>query len=271
MVASGVGRLPLISAQARSSETLSASRRRARSILGSCGRDARSASRQARSNVSSILFVPKATARRSWQPSMTAGQPVPKVSVLTEETAEIAVAETATFMVAPPARPAVRLARELGSPCRKVCRPYVLGGTFPANACRRQSQHMRRRRPLYRALGNLESVREHVWGRDYVRDVPRGDVLDCKTERAGERMAEAPRRSIRKLDFYCADPRGRVAFPSLDLFNLPRFTAAAFFWTRDCVGELLLSGVTIMPALLRRARQEYARGAHEESAKGWSG
>jgi hypothetical protein len=26
-----------------------------------------------------------------------------------------------------------------------------------------------------------------------VRDVPRGDVLDCKTERAGERMAEAPR------------------------------------------------------------------------------
>jgi hypothetical protein len=114
-------------------------------------------------------------------------------------------------------------------------------------------------------------VREHVWGRDYVRDVPRGDVLDCKTERAGERMAEAPRRSIRKLDFYCADPRGRVAFPSLDLFNLPRFTAAAFFWTRDCVGELLLSGVTIMPALLRRARQEYARGAHEESAKGWSG
>jgi hypothetical protein len=72
-------------------------------------------------------------------------------------------------------------------------------------------------------------VREHVWGRDYVRDVPRGDVLDCKTERAGERMAEAPRRSIRKLDFYCADPRGRVAFPSLDLFNLPRFTAAAFF------------------------------------------
>src|SRR5262249_27555724 len=47
-----------------------------------------------------MLFVPKATARRSWQPSMTAGQPVPKVSVLTEETAEIAVAETATFMVA---------------------------------------------------------------------------------------------------------------------------------------------------------------------------
>jgi hypothetical protein len=131
---------------------------------------------------------------------------------------------------------------------------------------------MRRGRPLYRALGSLESVRGHVWGRDYVRDVPRGDVLDCKTERAGERMAEAPRRSIRKLDFYCADPRGRVAFPSLDdLFNLPRFTAAAFFWTRDCVGELLLSGVTIMPALLRRARQEYARGAHEESAKGWSG
>jgi hypothetical protein len=74
--------------------------------------------------------------------------------------------------------------------------------------------------------------------------VPRGDVLDCKTERAGERMAEPPRRSIRKLDFYCADSRGRVAFPSLDLFNLPRFTAAAFFWTRDCVGELLLSGVT---------------------------
>src|SRR5262245_18771383 len=92
MVASGVGRLPLISAQARSSETLSASRRHARSILGSRGRDARSASRQARSNVSSILFVPKATARRSWQPSITAGQPVPKVSVLTEETAEIAVA-----------------------------------------------------------------------------------------------------------------------------------------------------------------------------------
>jgi hypothetical protein len=46
-----------------------------------------------------------------------------------------------------------------------------------------------------------------------VRDVPRGDVLDCKTERAGERMVEAPRRSIRKLDLYCADPRGRVAFP----------------------------------------------------------
>jgi hypothetical protein len=42
-------------------------------------------------------------------------------------------------------------------------------------------------------------------------------------------MAEAPRRSIRKLDFHCADPRGHVAFPSLDLFNLPRFTAAAFF------------------------------------------
>jgi hypothetical protein len=102
---------------------------------------------------------------------------------------------------------------------------------------------MRRGRPLYRALGNLESVRGHVWGRDYVRDVPRGDVLDCKTERAGERMAEAPRRSIRKLDFHCADPRGHVAFPSLDLFNLPRFTAAAFFWTRDCVGELLLSRV----------------------------
>jgi hypothetical protein len=79
-----------------------------------------------------------------------------------------------------------------------------------------------------------------------VRDVPRGDVLDCKTERAGERMAEAPRRSIRKLDFYCADPRGRVAFPSLDLFNLPRFTAAAIFWTRDCVGELLLWAV-VMP------------------------
>ena len=75
---------------------------------------------------------------------------------------------------------------------------------------------------------------------------PRGDVLDCKTERAGERMAEAPRRSIRKLDFYCADPRGRIAFPSLDLFNLPRFTAAAFFWTRDCVGELLLWAV-VMP------------------------
>ena len=70
---------------------------------------------------------------------------------------------------------------------------------------------MRRRRQLYRALGNLESVPGHVWGRDYVRDVPRGDVLDCKTERAGERMAEAPRRGIRMLDFYYADPRGRVA------------------------------------------------------------
>jgi hypothetical protein len=68
---------------------------------------------------------------------------------------------------------------------------------------------MRRGRPLYRALGSLESVRGHVWGRDYVRDVPRDDVLDCKTERAGERMAEAPRRSIRKLDFYCADPLHR--------------------------------------------------------------
>jgi hypothetical protein len=111
---------------------------------------------------------------------------------------------------------------------------------------------MRRGRPLYRALGNLESVRGHVWGRDYVRDVPRGDVLDCKTERAGERMAEGPRRSIRKPDFYCADPRGRVAFPSLDLFNLPRFTAAAFFWTRDCVGELLLWTV-VMPSPRRVA------------------
>src|SRR5262249_17985768 len=40
--------------------------------------------------------------------------------------------------------PAVRLARESGSPCRKVCRPYV-GGTFPANARRRQFQHMRSR------------------------------------------------------------------------------------------------------------------------------
>src|SRR5262245_15682501 len=56
---------------------------------------------------------------------MTAGQPVPKVSVLTEETAEIAVAETVTFMVAPPARPAVRLPRESGSPCRKASRPYL--------------------------------------------------------------------------------------------------------------------------------------------------
>jgi hypothetical protein len=88
-----------------------------------------------------------------------------------------------------------------------------------------------------------------------VRDVPRGDVLDCKTERAGERMAEAPRRSIRKLDFYCADPRGRVAFPSLDLFNLPRFTAAAFFWTRDCVGELLLWTV-VMPSSRRYRSSE---------------
>jgi hypothetical protein len=151
------------------------------------------------------------------------------VPVLTEETAEIAVKETATFMVAPPARPAVRLARESGSSCRKACRPHVLGGTFPANACRRQFQHMRRGRPLYRALGSLESVRGHVWGRDYVRDVPRGDVLDCKTERAGERMAEAPRRSIRKLDFYCADPRGRVAFPSLQFPDLPRCFDGAFF------------------------------------------
>src|SRR5262249_9726964 len=163
------------------------------------------------------------------------------------------------------ARPAVRLARESGSPCRKVCRPYVLGGTFPANACRRQFQHMCRGRPLYRALGNLESVREHVRGRDYVRDVPRGDVLDCKTEPAGERMAEAPRRSIRKLDFYCADPRGRVAFPSLDLFNLPRFTAAAFFWTRDCVGGLLLS--TVMPLPVQAARASAAADIEFQRSK----
>jgi hypothetical protein len=62
-----------------------------------------------------------------------------------------------------------------------------------------------------------------------VRDVPRGDVLDCKTERAGERMAEAPRRGIRMLDFYYADPRGRVAFPSLQFPDLPRCVGGAFF------------------------------------------
>src|SRR5262249_48036500 len=66
--------------------------------------------------------------------------------------------------------------------------------------------------------------------------------------------------------FYCARKCVRLSMTWDDTFLEALVRAGAFLFR-----ESLLSDVTVMPGLLRRARQECARGAHEESAKGWSG
>src|SRR5262249_23626137 len=110
-----------------------------------------------------------------------------------------------------------------------------------------------------RAIPALPRPRARSDANQYWYPPPRAD-RGPRRWRAPARAPRAAEADLGVVEIYCAQARKYVRLALRLTFNLPRFCRGIFL-----CADLLLSGVTVMPALLRRVRREGDRAARGES------